>query len=470
MKVENVLEQLTAPLCKLIKETFEGESEYLTKYVLPSLSLKQQRTKPNSIEDLDLASLIRVITYNIQENNELVIEDLPIGYKNFCFEMTAIRNKYAHKNSIQIKIDDEIRDIDTILRFIEPLKIDNSLKKIVKDLKENLEITKTKSKIFQIGNVENIYYQNNKNFIEKVKTKKGETMIEKDMEDLIAKFPNDFFPRKKLILKERQGTFAGVGRFDLLFEDEFGSNILMELKARPAKYKDATQIAKYKEALEKTDSNNIIMWLVAPQIPSSVREFLDRIGIEYSEIHEAEYRNVAKKRGVEITSEIHKPTEYDDTARMPQNDYYKGDKSYNYSSIRFSNKIQRKFRMNREKLRNRFPAAYDFLCFPERFSNSGLWLSTATNAHLYYKNGFLMYIVIRNNSIILSPNFNGRIHSETSNKSNRIFPKIINEIIKPLNGFDNGWVTRNIDDIILKSSTPADFFNLLLKTIQELNL
>lgn len=295
-------------------------------------------------------------------------------------------------------------------------------------------------------------------------------MIEKDMEDLIAKFPDDFFPRKKLILKERQGTFAGVGRFDLLFEDEFGSNILMELKAIPAKYKDATQIAKYKEALEQSESTNIIMWLIAPQIPSSVRQFLDRIGIEYSEIHETEYRNIARKRGVKITSEIHRTTSNNDFKMPEQKTFHQSKRINIYGRSRFTNKIQRKFKNNRERLKNNFNLAYNFLCFPEQHPNSGLWLSTATNAHLYYKSGFLIYIVIYNNSIQLSPNFNGRIHSETSNQSNKIFPKIFNEIIKPLNGFKSGWVTRNFDDIILKSNTPADFFSLLLKAIQELNL
>jgi hypothetical protein len=45
------------------------------------------------------------------------------------------------------------------------------------------------------------------------------------------------------------------------------------------------------------------MWLVAPQIPTSVREFLDRIGIEYSEIHLPEFRQVADRRGFVLHSE-----------------------------------------------------------------------------------------------------------------------------------------------------------------------
>src|SRR5436305_265941 len=75
-------------------------------------------------------------------------------------------------------------------------------------------------------------------------------MLERHMEDLIAAYPEEFFPGQRLALVGRQQTFAGIGRFDLLFKDGFGANVLMELKAVPTKYENATQLAKYKEALE----------------------------------------------------------------------------------------------------------------------------------------------------------------------------------------------------------------------------
>ncbi len=121
------------------------------------------------------------------------------------------------------------------------------------------------------------------------------------MEDLIASYPQEFFPGQGLTLSGRQQSFAGVGRFDLLFKDRFGTNVLMELKAVAAKYENATQLAKYKEALEAQGFRDILMWLVAPSIGSSVREFLDRIGIEYSEIHEVQFRRVAQRYGVQLT-------------------------------------------------------------------------------------------------------------------------------------------------------------------------
>jgi hypothetical protein len=120
-------------------------------------------------------------------------------------------------------------------------------------------------------------------------------MLERDMEDLIARFPDDFFPGRRFELKGRQQSFAGVGRFDLLFEDRFQTKILMELKAGPAKYEAADQLARYKDELRNRGESNVLMWLVAPQVPHSIREFLDRAGIEYSEIHVAEFQRVADR-------------------------------------------------------------------------------------------------------------------------------------------------------------------------------
>ncbi|MGB8128302.1 MAG: endonuclease NucS domain-containing protein, partial [Candidatus Angelobacter sp.] len=129
-------------------------------------------------------------------------------------------------------------------------------------------------------------------------------MLERDIEDLVAAHPKDFF-NKEFTLIGRQQSFADVGRFDLLFKDEFGWMILVELKARVAKYEDATQLAKYKDELARRNQTSVIMWLVAPHIPSSIREFLDGIGIEYTEIHEAQFRRVAQRYGKTFSRDPH---------------------------------------------------------------------------------------------------------------------------------------------------------------------
>jgi putative DNA primase/helicase len=123
-------------------------------------------------------------------------------------------------------------------------------------------------------------------------------MNEREMEELIAAYPKEFFPTKDMVLKDRQGSFPGVGRFDLLFEDEFGTNVVMELKAVTAKLDHADQLGKYRDALVQKGERHVRMWLVAPWIPQNVRDFLDSIGIQYSEIHEADYQDVARRHDV----------------------------------------------------------------------------------------------------------------------------------------------------------------------------
>jgi len=127
------------------------------------------------------------------------------------------------------------------------------------------------------------------------------------MEDLIQAFPDDFFPDKGFKFKQRQTSFAGVGRFDLLLEDRYGRNVLMELKAVPAKSEAVDQLIRYQEELQRRGEKNLVLWLVATLVPRPVSDLLDRFGIEYKEIHEAEYRSVAERNGFSIRSEMQAP-------------------------------------------------------------------------------------------------------------------------------------------------------------------
>ena len=118
-------------------------------------------------------------------------------------------------------------------------------------------------------------------------------MLEREMEDLIAANPDYFFPDRGSVLQGRQQSFRDVGRFDLLFADRHGWNILMELKAVPANMAVLDQVLRYKEALEALGSKKIWMWIVAPLIPRTIREFMDDHGIQYSEIHESDFNRAA---------------------------------------------------------------------------------------------------------------------------------------------------------------------------------
>lgn len=125
-------------------------------------------------------------------------------------------------------------------------------------------------------------------------------MLEREMEDLIAENPEYFFPRFGFVLRGRQQSFQGVGRFDLLFTDRNEMHVLMELKAIPAKYEVIDQLGRYRDALAERGIRNVIMWIVAPVIPRGLQEFLAHLGIEFTEIREAEFRNFAETIGYSL--------------------------------------------------------------------------------------------------------------------------------------------------------------------------
>lgn len=289
------------------------------------------------------------------------------------------------------------------------------------------------------------------------------------MEALIAKYPDDFFPRRNLTLVGTQGSFRGIGRYDIMFKDNYDTNIIMELKAVPAKYENATQLAKYKDALEERGESNVLMWLVATVIPKSVAEFLDRIGIEHTEIHEAEYRQVVKRRNIKIESDLVDLSLGDEYSLADQGSVKKSKIiSTETGKARFRNALKPIYKVNKERLKSSFPSAYEFLTYPEHYREAGLWISTSSNSHLYYNDGFLMYIILGHNNITLSPKFNGRIHTLTSVKSDLIFPRIFNQIIPKLKGVEEKWAMINDNTLTLNHNTPQLFFNTLLEEIFEL--
>lgn len=126
-------------------------------------------------------------------------------------------------------------------------------------------------------------------------------MTAREMEDLIAEFPNDFycFRDKGLTLIGRQQTLPGFGRYDLLFEDCFHTKIVMELKARPLSFEDrnrlAGQITNYQQGIVDGGGTNIAMFVVAVSIPKTIQRFLEEHEIWCYEIREPEFRRVAKQ-------------------------------------------------------------------------------------------------------------------------------------------------------------------------------
>jgi hypothetical protein len=126
-------------------------------------------------------------------------------------------------------------------------------------------------------------------------------MREQQLEDLLAAYPDDFFPGRGFRLLGRQTPMSGVGRFDVLFEDHQQRKWLIELKAVPLKITDTDQVMRYYEELRQREPGTaFIPCFVAPHIPTPVRNYLDGKGIDHREITIAEFIRVAAANGVAI--------------------------------------------------------------------------------------------------------------------------------------------------------------------------
>lgn len=109
-------------------------------------------------------------------------------------------------------------------------------------------------------------------------------MLEKDIENLIAKYPDEFFPSSGFKLIGQQirlnNCFA-----DIIFEDTFKRKIIVEVK-RGILSRDASgQITEYYGLLKSEQPKSIIeLILCANIIPAERKKFLEAIGIECKEL------------------------------------------------------------------------------------------------------------------------------------------------------------------------------------------
>ena len=104
-------------------------------------------------------------------------------------------------------------------------------------------------------------------------------MTERDMENLLWQYPEKFFnePLKRFV---RQPT-TRVGRADLVFIDERGALLVMELKRGRLKRQVMTQMVDYEShyALGCPDQT-VRMMAVANEILSESQHGLKRLGYE----------------------------------------------------------------------------------------------------------------------------------------------------------------------------------------------
>lgn len=129
-------------------------------------------------------------------------------------------------------------------------------------------------------------------------------MLEKDIENLIALHPNDFFPNEDFNLLGQQINLNG--RYaDIIFKDKHERTIIVEVK-RGISTREATgQIAEYYGLLKQQKPSEIIeLVLCANIIPQERRIFLENIGIECKELDVSLILNIAQKYNYKFIDDI----------------------------------------------------------------------------------------------------------------------------------------------------------------------
>jgi hypothetical protein len=121
-------------------------------------------------------------------------------------------------------------------------------------------------------------------------------MLEKDIENLIAQYPEDFFPNEGFSLISQQYSIEGK-RIDILFEDTLKRKIIVEVKRGILTREASGQVAEYFGLLKSKNQDSFYeMVLCANVIPKERRLFLEHIGIECKELGIAFISEIAKKR------------------------------------------------------------------------------------------------------------------------------------------------------------------------------
>jgi hypothetical protein len=109
-------------------------------------------------------------------------------------------------------------------------------------------------------------------------------MLEKDIENLIAKYPEEFFPNSGFKLIGQQ-IKLGKCYADIIFEDKFNRKIIVEVK-RGILSRDASgQVMEYYGLLKTENPDDFVeLILCANVIPPERKKFLEAIGIECKEL------------------------------------------------------------------------------------------------------------------------------------------------------------------------------------------
>lgn len=120
------------------------------------------------------------------------------------------------------------------------------------------------------------------------------------------------------------------------------------------------------------------------------------------------------------------------------------------------------------------PAAYHFLRHLEQAGPAqGLWLSAVTGVHLYKHSAFLAHIQLSNSknrpfSLVFSKH--DQIVREAYDASHFLLPHPLVRLVMQSSGFRMGWAAARAGYVELKPNAPAEFYDVLFRTLSELQV
>jgi predicted RNA-binding protein with PUA-like domain len=125
-------------------------------------------------------------------------------------------------------------------------------------------------------------------------------MKEKDIENIIAQHPNEFFPESGLVLIGQQ-VKLGSCRADIIFKDKYNRAIIVEVKRGILSRDGAGQIMEYYGLLKQQEPDKVVeLILCANIIPHERKLFLENVGIECKELGLSLIQAIAKKHSYEF--------------------------------------------------------------------------------------------------------------------------------------------------------------------------
>ncbi|MBU1044552.1 MAG: EVE domain-containing protein [Candidatus Omnitrophica bacterium] len=123
-------------------------------------------------------------------------------------------------------------------------------------------------------------------------------MLEKDIENLLSTYTNEFLPDRQLKLVGQQ-VRLGSYRADIIFQENPGTKLIVEVKKGLFMRDAVGQIADYYGLLKQEfPEDNIKLMIAANVIPKERTIFLrDKLGIEFLELPISMINKVAAKHG-----------------------------------------------------------------------------------------------------------------------------------------------------------------------------